>query len=49
VVERPTMAGVIHPNQKGQSYSKYRSEISVQGMTRPIQGGPSKYLIFNKN
>lgn len=48
VVERPTMAGVIHPNQKELCYRKYRSELSVKGMNRPIQGGPSEYLILKK-
>jgi hypothetical protein len=42
------VAGVIHPNQKGQGYRKYRSQLSVKGMNRPIQGGPSKYPIFKK-
>jgi len=50
VVERPTMAGVIHPKQKGLCYKKYRpAEISVNGMNRPILGGPSKYLILKTN
>jgi hypothetical protein len=49
VVERPAMAGAIDPNQKGHGCRKYRSEVPVKGMNRPVQGGPSKYLIFKKN